>query len=1130
MNNLGRGNENKHSDKDRILTRETVGMVVILFAALALLILITRSLIFGSVGFAISSFLLGTFGYCSYAVLAALFYLGFVLITGKKITATKKMVALCVLFFALLVCLVHTITAAVGEIAYGSYGGYLSSCYKAGENSFFQTTGGGVIFGLVVYPVVKVTTSVGGYIIFSLLMAGCAYFIYATKSGNSVFSSSKSSKTQKRREIPVQTPVETATRNTSDLYDLNYAEPEYEQAQPAPVAPDYPNGQAAAVNEPRIYRETPVERSKRLYAVGDQFDFKSKRELNKENKRAEAQRREQQKNMDQPASAYAQSHSILYPNNDQPASANYTNNLIFDANSYFNNPNRGTVTREQYSNNFKDVPSFSEGHERSARTDNPATAAPMTSYTNLYSDGEDGNITYSNKPKKIVTDTTRNTDTAKPDTPYSTFTTPSKDFYRNDVTNQSGSAAPARTEETEQPYSSYVSRRGNIAPKIETPETPAENSVSTDFGSRRSDVSASNFGEENVGIEDFNVSETPKEEPPVRRDRFTKNIVPSVSKQEIVRQDDVPVIPEEPVRFQRPASDFESNAQSEAPRQEQEELFESAADLFDSEDIDDDESLDSVIPTALEESTRLRQEREKTLPALGRSRELSTENLRGQEAQAEKKPKHIYQKYMNPPLSLLRDYAPASENSEEEVNENILTIKETLAQLKISCEIMSVTQGPMVTRYDIDIPGNIPASKVLGCDTELAMRLHARDGVNIQPNYENGSISIEVPNKQKTTVGLKEIISADEFINAKSSSLMFGMGKNIEGKAISGDIVKMKHLLVAGSTGSGKSVCLNSLIISLLYKYSPEDLRIILVDPKQVEFNIYDKLPHLMINEIIYEPAKVISVLNWAITEMERRYTLFKEKTRKGTLVRQVDEYNDHLEPDEERLPKIVLIVDELADLMLVAKKDIEDRIQRLTQKSRAAGIHLVLATQRPSTDVITGIIKSNLPTRVAFKVIQEVDSRTILDSSGAEKLLGYGDMLYKTDTMTMPSRVQCAYLSSQEVQDVVEYIKEHNEAYYDDSVATYINNSERGDSFGGDGGDDSVEGVYIEALRYVVSIGQASISMIQRKCSVGYPKAGKIVEWMENMGYISAFDGAKSRKVLLTQEEFDAKYGDFGN
>lgn len=1107
LNNLGRGSENNQNDKDRILTRETVGMVVVLFAALALLILITRSLIFGSVGFAISSFLLGTFGYCSYAVLAALFYLGFVLITGKRITAGKKMTALCVLFFCLLVCLVHTITAAVGEIAYGSYGEYLSDCYRAGENSFFQTTGGGVIFGLVVYPVVKLTTSVGGYIIFSLLMAATAYFIYAAKSGNSVFAAPRPA--QKRRE-QAETPVEAATRNTNGAYDLNYAGTAY--AQPAaPAFRSEPQPYAAAQTEipaADAYPQSPVDQSKRLFAVGETFDFKTKREINKENKRAEAQRREQQRAAE-PVSPYAQSRSILYPQSDAPIGSNYTNNLIFDSNSYFNNPNRGSVSREQYSNNFKDVSSFSEGHERSTRTENTATAAPISSYANLYEDGEDGNITYSNKPKKIVTDTTRNTDTAVPDTPYAAYVSPEKNYYRNDV-----SSSPVATPPAENSFPQFSARR-DPAPAPSEPQTPPP----FEFGARRTEANESI----RTGFTDS--APEPEREEPVKRERIHKKVIsePEVAATEVPRP------AEEPVRFQRPASDFELNEQNDA-RKNTEDSFGSAADIFDADDDLSDQPLDSVIPTAMEETTRLRPERTEEIPSLGRSRDRAVEPVRQEPTVEESKPKHVYQKYVSPPLSLLRDYAPAANNSEDETRENIVTITETLAQLKISCEVVGVTQGPMVTRYDIDIPGNIPASKVLGCDTELAMRLHARDGVNIQPNYENGSISIEVPNKQKTTVGLKEIITSPEFTNAKSSALMFGMGKNIEGRAISGDIAKMKHLLVAGSTGSGKSVCLNSLIISLLYKYSPEELRIILVDPKQVEFNIYDKLPHLMINEIIYEPAKVITVLNWAIAEMERRYSLFKEKTRKGTLVRQVDEYNASLLPEEERLPKIVLIVDELADLMMVAKKDIEDRIQRLTQKSRAAGIHLVLATQRPSVDVITGIIKSNLPTRVAFKVVQEVDSRTILDSTGAEKLLGYGDMLYKTDTMTMPARVQGAFLSSQEVQDVVEFVKEHNEAYYDDAVATYINNSERGESSGGEGSDDSVEAVYIEALRYVVSVGQASISMIQRKCSVGYPKAGKIVEWMENMGYISAFDGAKSRKVLLSQEEFDAKYGDFGN
>lgn len=1143
MNNLGRGSENKKNDKDRILTRETVGMVVILFAALALLILITRSLIFGSVGFAISSFLLGTFGYCSYAVLAALFYLGFVLITGKKIAVGKKTVCLCILFFCLLVCLVHTITAAVGEIAYGSYGGYLYSCYKAGENSFFQTTGGGVIFGLIVYPVVKLTTSVGGYIIFSLLMAGTSYFIYAARTGNSVFSSSRLPQKKHQCENS-QISMDTATRNTNGIYDFNYASGEYGQTVSSAFQSEYPAPQGAQeqaigassvspADAQRIYAETPVDRSKRLFAVGDEFDFKTKRELTRESKRAEAQRREQQRSAEQqPISPYAQSRSILYPQNDQPVSSNYTNNLIFDTNSYFNNPNRGIVTREQYSNNFKDVSTYSEGHERSSRKENPSTAAPMTSYTNLYSDGEDGNITYSNKPKKIVTDTTRNTDSVKPDLPYSSYVSPSanKDFYRNDVGSSSVSMDSASnvspfSARREPPRSEASSGATDFDIHSETLQPRVEESGYSELNKKlrgSEDESAFVTGEKrNVG---FTVSDSEKNVS--KRERIAKNVMPS----EPVHGEATPPIQEEPVRFRQPASDFEENRAETENRQSKEESdFVSAADLFDSDELDSEEPLNSVIPEAMQEATRLH-ERKEELPSLGRSRERAAE-VSPSAVEPEPKPKHVYKKYINPPLELLKDYESRENNSEEEIIQNSEIIIETLGNFKIPCEVVKITQGPMVMRYDIDVPGNIPAARVLNCDKELAMRLHSKDGVNIQPNYENGTISIEVPSRNRTLVGLKEIITADDFTRANASAIMFGMGKSIEGKPISGDITKMKHLLVAGSTGSGKSVCLNALIISLLYKYSPEELRIILVDPKQVEFNIYDKLPHLMINEIINEPAKAINVLNWLIAEMERRYSLFSAKSKKGTNVRNLDEYNANLLPEEERLPKIVLIIDELADLMLVAKKDLEARIQSLTQKSRAAGIHLVLATQRPSVDVITGIIKSNLPTRVAFKVVQEVDSRTILDSTGAEKLLGYGDMLYKTDTMSMPMRVQGAFLSSQEVQDVVSYVKEYNEAYFDDSVSDYINNRSQGEgSMGGGDGDDSVEPVYIEALRYVVSIGQASISMIQRKCSVGYPKAGKIVEWMENMGYISAFDGAKSRKVLLTQEEFDAKYGDFGN
>ena len=497
---------------------------------------------------------------------------------------------------------------------------------------------------------------------------------------------------------------------------------------------------------------------------------------------------------------------------------------------------------------------------------------------------------------------------------------------------------------------------------------------------------------------------------------------------------------------------------------------------------------------------------------------------------APKPKKHTYKRYRRPSLDLFQTYDDAVSVSPEEIEYNSSVIVETLAGFRVDADIVKVTSGPAVTRYDIDIPRNISVRSVIRHDEEIAMRLHARDGVNMYSNSEVGAISIEVPNKHRAMVGIRSIMTSSDYRNDDPSKLMFVIGKDVEGRAVCGDVVKMTHILVAGATNSGKSVCLNAMLVSLICKYSPEDLRIILIDPKKIEFTPYDGLPHLMINEIITDTQKAIMSLNWAIKEMERRYELFEQKTRSGTAVRNINEYNANLSEDEEKLPKIVIVVDELADLMSVAKKDIEERIQRLTQKARAAGIHLVIATQRPSVDVITGVIKGNLPTRMAFRVIQEVDSRTILDESGAEKLLGNGDMLYKTGGMFNCLRVQGAFLSSAEVAAVVANIKENNEAYFDPEVSDYINRTapeEGGDEDGGDGDGGTVGPEYIKALGIVVKMGSASYSLIQRKCSVGYNHAGKIIEWMELMGYISPFDGrAKARTVLLTKEEFESKYG----
>ena len=473
-----------------------------------------------------------------------------------------------------------------------------------------------------------------------------------------------------------------------------------------------------------------------------------------------------------------------------------------------------------------------------------------------------------------------------------------------------------------------------------------------------------------------------------------------------------------------------------------------------------------------------------------------------------------------------RDVEPMA--NQEEVEETKATIIATLEDFKVTgASVGSVTFGPTVTRYNLVIPRNISPKKVVALDQSIAIGLHS-SGVNVYPNYDEGVVSIEVPNKERQFVQLGSMLAGDTFVNAKPSSLMFAMGKDVANRKIYGDISKMIHMLVAGASGSGKSVFLGALIISLIYKYSPEELRLILIDPKKTEFVLYNDLPHLMINEIITDVHKTVQSLNWAIGEMNRRYELFEKMSRSGKYVVNLDQYNEQLDKNE-RLPKIVIIIDELADLMLAAKKEIEDRIQNLTQKARAAGIHLIVATQRPSTDVITGVIKSNLPTRIAFGVATDVDSRVILDQSGAQKLLGKGDFLYTAQGINTPVRVQSAFISPEESQRVVNFIKQNNEAYYDEEATNYINNSRSGggdDGVGGGSDKTMVDPMAIEALKHVIISGSASISMIQRKCATGYNRAGKIIEWMEEMGYISAFDGAKARKVLITKDEYESIYG----
>lgn len=488
----------------------------------------------------------------------------------------------------------------------------------------------------------------------------------------------------------------------------------------------------------------------------------------------------------------------------------------------------------------------------------------------------------------------------------------------------------------------------------------------------------------------------------------------------------------------------------------------------------------------------------------------------------EEKPVHKYEKYVPPVLQLLDDAAfdPNVVNEDyEAIGKNI---EQLLAQFKVESTLVNIIHGPTVTRYEYQIASGISVKRVTSLADDISMVVASKSSVRIEaPIRGKNLFGIEVPNAKVAKVPLRSVLESADFQNS-SHALTFALGIDIGGQKIVADLADMPHLLIAGSTGQGKSVCMNSLIISLLYKYGPEDLRFILVDPKRVEFSVYNKLPHLMINDIICEPEKAISAFNWLIKEMERRFTLFAEYG-----VRDIKGYNLAIDTETtQKLPRIVLVVDEVADLMQYNKSEIEQRIQKLAQKARAAGIHLVMATQRPSVDIITGVIKANFPARIALRVTTAADSKTILAQGGPEKLLGKGDMFFQTANMSDPLRLQGALITDDEVKEVVNFIAANNECYFDEEVATAIMKAKQASSNGG-GDDDDLDDLFYDALKYVIDTGSASISMLQRRFSIGYNRAGRLIQDMEEKHFVSQFEGAKPRQVLITAEEYEQLFNE---
>lgn len=481
--------------------------------------------------------------------------------------------------------------------------------------------------------------------------------------------------------------------------------------------------------------------------------------------------------------------------------------------------------------------------------------------------------------------------------------------------------------------------------------------------------------------------------------------------------------------------------------------------------------------------------------------------------------------YKAPPVAILKEYDD-NPGVNDDIQEKIETLENTLSSFNINAKVINVVTGPAFTRLELQMPVGVSVNKISGLSNDIAMCLEAKSVRCQIPIPGKNLFGVEIPNKKRGIVGFKKLLCSPDF-NTNKHALSFAVGMDCDGNSCVVDLNKMPHLLIAGSTGSGKSVCINTLICSLLFKYSPEDVKIALVDPKQVELSNYNGLPHLLVSKAICDNDKVANLLDWTIDEMEHRYTLMNERR-----VKNIAQYNETIDTSvEETLPYIVVIVDEVADIVISLKREFEERIMRLAQKARAAGIILVLATQRPSVDVITGSIKANLPSRIAFAVTNFADSKTIIDAAGAEKLLGYGDMLFSQSTSPDLMRLQGAFIDTVEVNAVCDFIRENNDCWFDPRIEAAIfkkvsaNNTETNLQ---DANGEELDMLFVKAVWNVIESGMASASRLQRTLGIGFPKASRYVDMMENMGYIGKNQGGnKPRDVMITREQFLEIYGD---
>lgn len=1011
MNGLGREEQTK-KDKRLLFTKETLGVVIVLFATLCLICLITREMLFSVIGQAVNAFLFGCFGFFAYAVIIFALGWGILLIGGKKIGVPKTHKALITVAFLLFAVMLQIATVSAKGLTFGEY---LSVSYAMGEGGIATTSASGFFSAIIAYAFCALLTSVGSCVV---LGVGFAIACYALIKSYLSADSKKQEKQSKFRTSFVQ----------EDLGVEIAGEKDY-------PADDVDFQSVVANGKQKLFVNNPEE-----------FTLKTKKEINKEKFNTNSIK------LDVLQSGL---NVVSVQNPEQQPTVSKTDDYKQKL-EYIKTPT--VIDMEKYSSTNYYGGSYI-GQSSSTRVS--GYVSPSTNSQTFEAEPE--------QEIPFIEHQENQTEKEQPIVAIDSATARAHDFEQRyvDVDMQNFSS---RFTSQGQEESNAVQENGQLSEQFTEhldEDIPMMEEPSVNFNAR---ARASLF--ETEGEAENETEKTADNEPPVS---------PSVTTSERVRS----------IFF-------------DEPKQEQTEETQSIS--FTSRVSADDN---------------------------GRSAFAFREETRMQEPVVEEPPKPappINREYFRPPFDLLESYIQAINGEQENHAERMEIIKRTLEEFKINAQTEGYVQGPSITRYEVMMPAGISVKSILKYDDDLKMRLSAVHGVRIEaPIPGKNLVGIEVANKVKVTVGLKEVMEKLAEKKFKQGSLIFALGKNIVGEAVYEDLTKAPHYLIAGATGSGKSVCLHVMIVSMLMRYSPEELKLVLIDPKCVEFRKYEHLPHLLVDEIITEPKRAISLLQWAYDETNRRNDMFTEC---GGHISNIDDYNSMVANDKiAKLPRIVFVIDELADLMEACKKDLEEKIRRIAAKSRSAGIHLVLATQRPSVDVITGTIKANLPARIGLKVMTFGDSQTILSEAGAEKLLGNGDMLYKNSSMPDSSRCQGSYISGREISNIVEYIKDKNVAYYDDDIVKFLDNEtkpkveESASSFADDG-VEKLDNEFINAVWFAVTTGTVSISSLQRRFGLGWPKAGGYIDKMEQKGFISGYDGSRARKVLITKEDFIARFG----